>query len=156
MVINGPLSMTGDPNKLRASNIVNIVSSLTVGALAALTLLEQRGGWRPLPSRPNMLGQALGMQPQEAYRFSMSLWKFINAVPPWSKKGLTRVEELQEVWKALPKDYPNMEKKANREKLAAYGPSYKHRSETINLVQNRLNMLYDVQGLVGLFDNDLD
>jgi len=156
IIIDGNLGLSGNTRWLRASNMLNIVSGLSVGGLAGAALLAQRGGWRPLPSRLNMLGQTLGMSPPEEYRFSPEVWKFINSVPPDSKNGLTRVEQLRRMWKEQKGTYPNMDKESNREKMAASGPHHCDRCETIKLIKYRLNMLYDVQGLVGLFDTDLD
>jgi hypothetical protein len=156
IIIDGELGLSGNTRWVRASNMLNIVSGLSVGGLAGAALLAQHGGWRPLPSQLNMLGQTLGMSPPEDYRFSPEVWQFINAVPPDSKTGLTRVQRLREGWKQQRGIYPNMDKQSTREKMAAYGPHHHERLETIKLIKYRLNMLYDVQGLVGLFDTDLD
>jgi hypothetical protein len=156
IIIDGNLGLSGNTRWLRASNMLNIVSGLSVGGLAGAALLAQRGGWRPVPSRLNMLGQTLGMSPPEEYRFSPEVWRFINSVPPTSKNGLTRVEQMRKMWKEEKGIYPNMDKQSTREKMAAYGPHHSELSESIKLIKYRLNMLYDVQGLVGLFDTDLD
>ncbi len=156
IIIDGILVLSGNTRWGRASNMLNIVSGLSVGGFAAATVLEQRGGWRPLPSRLNMLGQCLGMAPPDQYRFSPVVWKYINSVPPTSSTGRTRVENLRMMWKQSKHIYPNMDKQSMREKVAAFGPAHSERCETIKLVKDRLNMLYDVQGLVGLFDTGLD
>jgi hypothetical protein len=155
LIIDGLLGLSADPRWVRASDFLNIVSGLAVGSLAGLTVLEMHGPKRPLPARLNMLGQCLGMAPPEDYRFSPEVWTFINSVPPTSTTGLTRVEQMRRMWKESKRIYPNMDKQAVREKLAAYGPAHTQKSESIKLIKNRLNLLYDVQGLVGLFDRGL-
>jgi hypothetical protein len=156
IIIDGPLGLSGNPRWVRASNMLNIVSGLAVGSLAGLTVLEQHGGSRPIPAHTNMLAETLGLSPPTEYRFSPEVWKFINSVPPASTDGRTRVEQLRGVWKEVKGTYPNVDKASVREKVSVYGPAHKKHSESIKLVKRRLNMLYDVQGLVGLFDNGLD
>jgi hypothetical protein len=155
-IIDGPLGLSGDTRWVRASNMLNIVSGLAVGSLAGLTVIEQRGGNRPLPSRLNMLGQFLNMSPPDQYRFSPTLWRFIHNVPPNSTSGLTRVEQLRKIWREERGVYPNMDKQSVREKMAAFGPHHHERWESIKLIKHRLDLLYDVQGVVGLFDINLD
>lgn len=155
-IINGPLGLSGNKRWVRASNILNIVSGLAVGSLAGMTVLEQHGGKRPLPVYPNMIGQCLGLAPPGQYRFSPVVWKFINEVPPNSTNGRTRVQQMMVGWKQAKTIYVNMDKESTREKVAAYGPAHTKHSESIKLIKNRLNMLYDVDGIVGLMNRGLD
>jgi len=156
LIIDGLLGQSHKPNNVRASNILNIVSGLSVGTLAGLTLIEQHGGSRPLPANPNMLGQTIGVSPPEDYRFSPVIWQYINNVPPGSSDGQTRVERMKLAWKQAKTININMDKQSNREKVAAFGPAHSQHSESIKLIKNRLNMLYDVEGLVGQFNRGLD
>jgi len=156
MIIDGKLGESGSHQVVHASNVLNIVSGFLVGGLALMTVLEQRGGGRPLPANPNMVGQCLGISPPAEYRFSPTLWKFINEPPPGSSAGQSRVQLMLSSWKQCKTINFNMDKQSNREKVAAYGPAHSQHSETIKLLKNRLNMLFDVRNVVGLFDEDLD
>jgi hypothetical protein len=156
IIIDGTLGLSGNPRHVRASNMLNIVSGLAVGGLALLTVVEQRGGGRPVPANPNMVGQCLGIGPANEYRFSPAIWKFINDVPPGSQSGQTRVQLMMSAWKEIRSINVNMDRQSTREKISAYGPAHTRHSETIKLLKNRLNMLFDVRGIIGLFDDDLD
>jgi len=156
MIIDGPLGLSGDRRWVRASNMLNIVSGLAVGSLALLTVFEQRGGWRPLPANPNMIGQCLGFNEPKEYKFSPVLWQFINEAPPGLPPDQTRVNLLLSVWKQTKSVTLNMEKQSNREKVAAFGPAHTKWCESIKLLHNRLNMLFDVRGMIGMLDDDLD
>ena len=59
-------------------------------------------------------------------------------------------------WKQTRSINVNMDKQSTREKVSAYGPAHTKHSESIKLLKNRLNMLFDVRGIIGLFDDDLD
>jgi hypothetical protein len=155
-IIDGPLGESGNSSYVRASNVLNIVSGLSVGGLALLTVLEQRGGSRPLPAHPNMIGQCLGLTPKNEYKFSPAVWQFINKAPPGSSTGQTRVQLMMLSWKQTKSINLNMDKESTREKVSACGPAHTKHSETIKLLKNRLNMLFDVRGIIGLFDDDLD
>jgi hypothetical protein len=155
-IIDGKLGESGDKRYVRASNMLNIVSGFAVGGLALLTVLEQRGGSRPLPVHPNMVGQCLGLAPKNEYKFSPVVWQFINEAPPSSSSGQTRVQLMMQSWKQTRSINVNMDKESTREKVSAYGPAHTKHSETIKLLKNRLNMLFDVRGIIGLFDDDLD
>jgi hypothetical protein len=156
IIIDGTLGESGNSRHVRAGDMLNIVSGLAVGGLALLTVLEQRGGGRPLPVHLNMVGQCLGLGPENEYRFSPAVWKFINEAPPGSPSGQTRVQLMLSSWKQTRSINVNMDKQSTREKVAAYGPAHTKHSETIKLLKNRLNMLFDVRGIIGLFDDDLD
>jgi hypothetical protein len=155
-IIDGSLGESGNSRHVRASNMLNIVSGLSVGGLALLTVLEQRGGGRPLPAHPNMVGQCLGLAPKNEYKFSPAVWQFINEPPPGSQSGQTRVQLMMLSWKQTRSINVNMDKQSTREKVSAYGPAHTKHSESIKLLKNRLNMLFDVRGIIGLFDDDLD
>jgi hypothetical protein len=155
-IIDGPLGLSGNPRWVRASNMLNIVSGLTVGGLALLSVLEQRGGFRPCPAEPNMVGQCLGIAPPNEYKFSPSVWRFLNDAPPSSASGHTRVQLMVDSWNRTRFVSMDMNKQSNKEKAGAYGPHHSKWSESIKLIKNRLNMMFDVRGLIGLFNDGLD
>ena len=155
-IIDGPLGLSGNPRYVRASNMLNIVSGFAVGGLALLTVVEERGGLRPTPAKPNMVGQCLGLSPPNEYRFSPVMWGFINEPPPDAIAGQTRVQQMVTSWKKTKFVTLNMDKRSNQEKVADYGPHHTKFSETITMLKNRLNMMFDIRGVVGLFDEELD
>lgn len=155
-IIDGELGLSGNPRWVRASNMLNIVSGLSVGGLALLSVLEQRGGYRPSPAEPNMVGQCLGVAPPNEYKFSLPLWQFLHGPPPNSADGKSRVQIMVQSWNQTKFVSMNMDKQSNKEKAAAYGPHHTKWTESIKLIKNRLNMMFDVRGLIGLFNDGLD
>ena len=156
LIIDGPLGESGSAAKVKASNVLNIVSGLLVGSLAVATVLEEHGGSRPLPAYPNTIGQCLNMAAPAEYRFSPVVWKFINSVPPHSTSGQTRVQQMTATWKQTKSISVNMDRQKVREQIAVIGAGYSKHDETIKVIKNRLDMLRDVRSTIVLFDAGLD
>jgi hypothetical protein len=151
-LITADLDLNG---RHKAANEMDIVSGSTTLLLSSIALLQIRGGKRASASHTNMLAQILDLDPPGGQRFSPLLWEYLNSVPPGSKDGTTRREQLITRWKKSGVLTINLNEPSNLEKLAVYGPRYKPRAETIKLITNRIVMLHDVHTLVESLDSEL-
>lgn len=149
IISDGPLALSSDPKLNLYGNRLNIVSGYLVGGLAGLAFLEQSGGIRLAKVQPNALGPAFGVgKPVDG--ISSNIITFLNAVPPSSKNGQTRVQVLVEYWKTSKYINVNVTKKSTLEKVAANGPAHHFWSERIKLIENRVHMLYDLRAVIDL------
>jgi len=130
-----------------ASNRVNIVSGYMVAILALTALLERRGGLRPTKVEPNLLGNMFGMR-TESVNLSPMLVKYLDSPEPTSQTGLTRRQELVKYWRESKVLNVNVKRKSTEEKLSAEGKSHHWWDESINLINNRIYMLYDLRAVV--------
>lgn len=146
-IIDGPLEQTKNPHRIIAGNRLNIVSGLTVGTLALVALLEQRGGYRKSIAEPNMLGQTLGVSSPTGEHLSPVLWTYLNS-PADSGGDATRREKLIEYWQTAKVLPVNIRKPAIAEQVAASGPGHKQRGERIKLITARITMLFDLRAMV--------
>lgn len=151
-LIGGGIDYAGASN---ASNDMAIISGSTVLLLSSVALLQTRGGRRHSQSAPNMLGQLLSLDSPNEFRFSPLVWAYLNAVPPDSKNGMTRREQLIDHWKKAGVLTIKLNNQSNLDKVAACGPRHKERSETIKLITNRIKMLHDVHTEVESLDREL-
>lgn len=151
-MISNPLSLSSFKIYNYESNVVNVVSGLLVGGLAAAAFLQRNGGYRPEKAQPNMLAQILGLNSAADTQFSPLIWNFLNSPSPILNTGITRRERLLEYWKKAKVVSLNPSNHAVAEKVAATGAAHHWWNETIKLINNRLNMLYAVRATVDLFD----
>ncbi len=147
IVIDGGLEQTKNPHKIIAGNRLNIVSGLTVGGLALLALLEQRGWYRKSPVEPNMLGQTLGLSPPGGEQLSPVLWTYLNS-PSNSANDITRRQKLLQYWQTAKVLPINIKKPAVAEQVSATGPRHRQRGESIKLITARINMLFDLRAMI--------
>lgn len=154
IIIDGPLEQTKNARRILAGNRLNIVSGLTVGGLALLALIEERGWHRRTAVEPNLLGQTLGLNAPEEKCLPSSLWTYLNN-PSNLDSSITRREKLMEYWKTskvLPVD---IKRPATVEQVAALGPRHRQRCETIKLITARITMLFDLRAMIDRFNNGL-
>lgn len=155
IIIDGPLEESHNNNTVYHGNVLNIVSGLTVGALAGLTILEQKGGTRPNKAPTNMLGQTLGLEPPDTEKLPPLLWTYLNSVSPDSTKNLTRRQQLIEYWRSRKVLSINIQKPKTVERVSALGPHHHKSSETIKLINSRITMLFDLRAMVDLLNTGL-
>ena len=154
IIIDGPLEQTKNPHRILNGNRLNIVSGLTVGGLALLALIEQKGWHRRTPVQANLLGQTLGLEAPEEKRLPSSLWTYLNN-PSNLDSPLTRRAKLMEYWKSSKVLPVNINRPATVQQLAACGPRHHQRGETIKLITARITMLFDLRAMVERFNNGL-
>jgi len=147
IIIDGPLEQTKNPHKIIAGNRLNIISGLTVGSLALLALLEQRGSYRKSPVEPNMLGQTLGLDSPFGEQLSPVLWTYLNS-PSNSANDITRRDKLLQYWQSAKVLPVNIKKPQVVEQVAATGPRHRQRCESIKLITARITMLFDLRAMV--------
>lgn len=154
IISDGPLGLSSNPLLNYRANRLNIKSGYLVGILAGVALGEQSGIGllRLTRADPNALGNVFGMDMPVATKFSPTVLKFLNSVAPTSVSGKTRAEELNEYWRESKITTVNNTRQSTREKLAAFGPSHHFWSERINLLNNRIRMLYDLRAVVDLMN----
>lgn len=148
-IIDGPLAQTTKKKHILYGDRLNIVSGLTVGGLALLSLCAQRGGIRHAKSDANLLGQTLGLQTPDSEHLPALLWSYLNSVPPNNVTGgLTRREQLIKYWetsKVLP---VNIKKEATKERVSGHGTRHHRWCESIRLMTARVTMLFDLRAMV--------
>ncbi len=137
------------------ANILEIVAGSTTFAMSCLALLQIRGLSRPVPSKPNFLGQFLGLDVPGDKKFSPLIWTYLNSVAPGSRDGLTRRQEQIAYWKRVKVLTYNLDNPEHLRQLAACPLSRRRRSESIKLISNRISMLHDLQARVELLDGEL-
>jgi hypothetical protein len=114
-----------------------------------------RGGKRPEPASPNMLGRFLNPESATGDRFSPLVWAHLNSAPPDSRNGTTRRQLLIEHWKKAGVLTVNLNNPKQSDRLAVYGPNYKPSCENLKLITNRIKMLHDVHTEVETADREL-
>lgn len=147
-IIDGPLGITKKKKLNLYGDRLNIVSGLTVGGLAGLSLVAQRGGFRHTKSGPNLLGQTFGLPTPESEQLPAVLSSYMNSVPPLSESGLTRREQLISYWKSTKILPISISKTANVERVSGYGSRHHRWCETIKLMNARISMLFDLRAMV--------
>jgi hypothetical protein len=154
-IIDGPLAQSKSATKNLYGNRLNIVSGLTVGGLALISLLEQKGGVRRSKAQPNLLGQSLGLDMPSDKQLPPMLWTYLNSPDPESTIGLTRREQLLEYWKTNKVLSINIKKPATVERVSAFGPRHHWWNENIRLLKNRVTMLFDLRAMIDLLNTGL-
>ncbi len=128
------------------SNIF-IISSAISTALAALSMLEQHGGWRPGKAKPNALGAAFGKN-SEHIMLSPVGAHYLNSIAPDSRTNLTRREMLTKYWKESKVLSVDVKRDSAVQKLSAEGKAHHWWSETIKMINNRITMLFDLRAVL--------
>lgn len=147
-IIDGPLGLTKIKRRNLYGDRLNIVSGLTVGGLAGLSLLAQRGGFRHSKSDPNLLGQTFGLKTPESEQLPPIIRNYMNSVPPGSSSGLTRQQQLINYWESTRILAINVKKPATRERVSGYGERHHRWYETIKLMNARVSMLFDLRAMI--------
>jgi hypothetical protein len=152
-MITSGLGLTDSSLYMHEGDVLNVVSGYLVGGLTAASFLQQQyGGYRPSSANPNLLGQLLGLDTAADNRFSPLIWSFLNSPNPVLGSDMTRRERLFKYWKETKVVSLNPSNHAQAERVAATGSAHHWWSETIKLINNRLNMMYGVRATVDLFD----
>ena len=147
-IIDGPLGITKKKKLNLYGDRLNIVSGFTVGGLAGLSLIAQRGGFRHTKSGPNLLGQTFGLQTPSEEQLPPIINAYMNSVPPGFSNGVTRREQLVKYWQTTKILPINIKKAANIERVSAYGSRHHRWCETIKLMTARVSMLSDLRAMI--------
>lgn len=155
IIIDGPLGLSSKEKYQTYDNNLTIVSGLLAIGLGSAAFLERKGGIRLSKAEPNMLGPCFNLDSSAKARYSPLLLKFLNSPSPATSGKLSRREELIEYWKRSKLLDLNVKKVATAQKVSATGPKHHWWNETIKLLKNRVDMLYDVKAVVDIMDIDL-
>ncbi|MDZ4838354.1 MAG: hypothetical protein SGJ27_31615 [Candidatus Melainabacteria bacterium] len=145
--VAGSLGLTGRDKDILATNYIVITSSAISTGLAALSMLEQHGGWRQSKVKPNALGVAFGKN-SEHVKLSPVTVRYLDSVAPDSQANLSRREILVKYWKESKVLSVNVKRDTEVQKLSAEGKAHHWWSETIKMVNNRVTMLYDLRAVL--------
>ncbi len=146
-IVSGSLGLSTNSQNVLAGNHITIVSGYLVNSLALATILEQRGGFRPSKAEPNALGVAFGKNLQQV-KLSPVMVRYLNTVAPVSQTNTSRREELQKYWRESKVLNVNTKRDSVVQKLSAEGNAHHWWSETINLMNNRITMLFDLRAVL--------
>ena len=141
------LGLTNRPENAVAGNYIVIASSAIGTGLAALSMLEQHGGWRGGKVKPNALVAAFGKNSPKVNLSPITV-RYLDSVAPDSKQNLSRREMLVKYWKESKVLSVNVKRDSEIQKLSAEGKSHHWWSETIKLINNRITMLYDLRAVM--------
>lgn len=141
------LGLAGTDADVLATNYISIISAAISTGLAAVSLVEQHGGLRPGKAEPNVLGAAFGKN-SEHINLSPVTIRYLNTVAPDSSTNLSRREILIKYWKESKVLNVNIKRDATVQKLSAEGKAHHQWCETINLINNRIYMLFDLRAVL--------
>jgi hypothetical protein len=140
----------------RKSNQAGLTTLMTMDAIAVLlstaNLAYQRFYRHKQDSQVNVLANVFKFDTPSQYHFSSLISSYLEGVPPGSANGITRKQQLLDHWKQtgrLPKN------RRTAEALASLPSMHDKRVETIELVNKRVQMLFDVRGTVETLDSGL-
>ena len=103
-------------------------------------------------SEVNVLANVFGFDAPSDSRFTPLISEYLESVPPGSKTGMTRKQQLINRWKQIGR---LSSKKGSAEALASMPSTHNKRVETIELVNKRVEMLFDLSGAVETLDSEL-
>lgn len=103
-------------------------------------------------SEINALANIFNFDVPSECRFSPLISAYLESVPPGSTNGMTRKQQLLERWKQVGR---LSNKKGSAEALASMPSMHNKRVETIDLVNKRVEMLFDISGAVETLDAEL-
>ncbi|MBA3992675.1 MAG: hypothetical protein C0469_04050 [Cyanobacteria bacterium DS2.3.42] len=103
-------------------------------------------------SEINALANIFNFDVPSECRFSPLISAYLERVPPDSTNGMTRKQQLLERWKQVGR---LSNKKGSAEALASMPSMHNKRVETIDLVNKRVEMLFDISGAVETLDAEL-
>jgi hypothetical protein len=146
-VISDSLGLPPHSSRILAGNEVNLVSGPLVAFLAVAALVERHGGFRPSPAEPNMLGTMFGIN-TEKVRLSPLMSNYLDTLPPSAKNGMTRRQDLLKYWQEAKVINVDTKRDSIVQKLSAEGAAHKWWSENINLMNNRIFMLWDLRAIL--------
>lgn len=139
-------------NSGKAGNECFLVANGVGLAITTVSLLATHGGWRKNTRAPNSLAAVFGLVSPEADGYSPLAWNFLNSPEPGQTKTETRREHLRRSWTEKRISTIDLDNPRNCEKLASM-PSCK--SDTINLVVNRIALLSSLRNEFDQFDGYL-
>jgi hypothetical protein len=146
-VVSDSLGLSASSQNVLAGSHINIISGYMINGLALASILEQHGGLRPGKAEPNVLGAAFGKGSRHI-NLSPVMIRYLNTVAPVSQTNLSRREELIKYWKESKVLNVNIKRDSAVQKLSVEGKAHHWWCETINLINNRITMLFDLRAVL--------
>jgi hypothetical protein len=140
------LGLSSNSQYVLVGDRINIISGLMVSSLALAALAERRGGVRPGHAQPNAIGNVF-KRPESVGLSGLSV-RYLNSISPISPTQLTRRDELIKYWKESKVLNVNVKRDSVVAKLSANAGAQHWWSESINLINNRVTMLYDLNSTI--------
>lgn len=106
-------------------------------------------------SQVNVLANVFKFDKPSQYNFSSLISSYLEGVPPGSANGTTRKQQLLDHWKETGRLSNKQNQQRTAEALASLPSTHGKRVETIELVNKRVQMLFDVKGTVESLDSGL-
>ena len=154
-IISDGLGLCSKSKYVLYGNRLNLVSGGLILGLAAGTIVESHGGFRLSKVEPSHLGAAFGKTSRSA-NLSPLMVKFLDSTAPRSSTNLSRRNELVKYWKESKVLNVNVGRQSTVGKLVAEGKGHNWLSETINLINNRITMLYDLRAILRSSNSGFD
>ncbi len=155
VISDGLLGLSGKANSEYRANVVNIVSGSMVTGLGTFAYLLRSGGVRLKSPPPNMLGPCLSVESPAKKLYAPLLIRYLNDEDPLSSPRQTRAAELLEFWKNSRILSIDIGKAEVQEKVSASGKHHRWWNERIKLIENRINMLFDLRSVINMLEGDL-
>jgi hypothetical protein len=156
----GALNTGGAAGELVQSNEVPGEIAQVVGGginmiLGALALRQQNGGRHMTSGHPNMLAQIFGRPTESQTEYPPLIWQYLNKIPAGSGVPDTRRQYVINQWVNLHAiDNPATSRgKIQIERLTSTMP--KQNVVTIDLLEDRKDLLADIRAQVSQMDSDL-
>lgn len=146
-IISDGLGLCSKSKYVLYGDRLNLVSGGLILGLALGTIVESHGGVRLSKATPSLLNNAFG-RTSNVSNLSPLMVKFLDSKAPRSSTNLTRRNELVKYWKESKLLNVNVERPSTVDKLCAEGRGHNWLSETINLINNRITMLYDLRAVL--------
>ena len=146
-LVSDSLGLSNNSQNVLAGDHITIISGYLINGLALATILEQRGGLRPSKAVPNALNTAF-LKDSQYVKLSPIMVRYLNTVAPISKTNRTRREELIKYWNESKVLSVNVKRDSVVQKLTAEGKAHRWWSESINLINNRITMLFDLRAVL--------
>lgn len=146
-VVSGSLGLSNNDQYVLAGNHISLISGYMTNGLTLASILEQRGGLRPRKAEPNVLGAAFGKDSQRV-NLSPVMIRYLNAVPAISQTNLSRRDGLVKYWKESKVLNVDVKRDSVVQKLSVEGKAHHWWSENINLINNRITMLFDLRAVL--------
>lgn len=145
-VISDSLGLSSHSYEVLAGDEINIVSGFLVSCLALTALLERHGGVRPNKAEPNLLSNLLNVRSQSVKLTPLTV-HYLDS-KDLSSTGMTYRQELIKYWQNARVLNVNVKNVSTDERLSAEGKANHWWNETINLINNRITMLYDLRAII--------
>lgn len=157
VVASGGISQMGNSLSYMANQVPNntfqvIASTATIG-LGAWALKKQQGGAHKMEPDPNMLAQVFNIPPDANSTYAPFVWKYLNR--PAVNARQTRLAALFDYWRKFDVIPNNLNTPQSRRRIAILTNTALNGRATIDVFNDRSDLLADLRSEVFQCDTDL-